>query len=98
MEDAAGPSADFVRRLWIDSGFRAEDFVGPVHSNYDAMFLLGLALAHANSTDGDAIAESMRLVANPPGEPIYAGDWAKALAYDYKCTPRGDRPAAGGLQ
>jgi hypothetical protein len=45
----------------------------------DATFLIGLALAHANSTDGDALAESMRVVANPPGEPIYASDWAKAL-------------------
>lgn len=78
-EDAAGPSADFVRGLWIDSGFRAEDFFGPVYSHYDATFLLGLALAHASSPDGTTLAESMRVVANAPGEAIYASDWAKAL-------------------
>jgi hypothetical protein len=65
-EDAAGPSADFVRNLWIDSGFRAEDFFGPVYSHYDATFLLGLALAQAKSTDGVTLAEAMRDVANAP--------------------------------
>jgi ABC-type branched-subunit amino acid transport system substrate-binding protein len=79
LEEAQGRSADFVRDLWTDSGFRAEDFFGPVHSNFDAAFLLGLALSHANSSDGEALAESMREVANAPGEPIYASDWAKAL-------------------
>jgi ABC-type branched-subunit amino acid transport system substrate-binding protein len=78
-EDAAGPSADFVRNLWVDSGFRVEDFFGPVYSHFDATFLLGLALAHAESSDGATLAESMRAVANAPGEPIYASDWAKAL-------------------
>lgn len=79
MDDAAGPSAEFVRSIWVNSGFRPEDFFGPVHSNFDAMFVLGLALAHANSTDGEAIAASMRTVANPPGQQIYANEWAKAL-------------------
>jgi branched-chain amino acid transport system substrate-binding protein len=79
LEEAAGPSADFVADLWSDSGFRSEDFFGPVHSNFDAAFLLGLALAHANSTEGEALAESMREMANAPGELIYASDWAKAL-------------------
>jgi branched-chain amino acid transport system substrate-binding protein len=78
-EDAAGPSADFVRNLWIDSGFRPEDFFGPVYSHYDATFLLGLALAQAKSTDGATLAEAMRAVADAPGEPIYASDWGKAL-------------------
>jgi ABC-type branched-subunit amino acid transport system substrate-binding protein len=79
LEDAAGPSVDFVRRLWTNAGLRSQDFVGPVLSNYDGMFVLGLALAHANSTDGEAIAASMRAVADPPGMKVYAGEWAKAL-------------------
>jgi branched-chain amino acid transport system substrate-binding protein len=78
-KDAEGQSADFVRDLWIDSGFRADDFFGPIYSNFDAAFLIGLALAHAGSEDGAAVAESMRVVANAPGEPIYASDWEKAL-------------------
>jgi hypothetical protein len=64
--------------MWVNSGFRPEDFFGPVHSNFDAMFVLGLALAHANSTDGEAIAASMKAVANPPGQQVYASEWAKA--------------------
>jgi len=80
LEDPAGPSGDFLRKAWTDAGYDPKDFAGPVHSNYDAMFLLGLALAQANSADGKTIAKSMRAVANAPGEPIYAGDWAKALA------------------
>jgi branched-chain amino acid transport system substrate-binding protein len=79
VEGVSSPSMDFVSKLWVDAGNAASDFVGPAHSNYDAMFLLGLALAHANSEDGKTIAASMRAVANGPGEPIYAGDWAKAL-------------------
>lgn len=79
VEGGSSPSMDFVSKLWVDAGNVASDFVGPAHSNYDAMFLLGLALAHANSEDGKTIAASMRTVANGPGEPIYAGDWAKAL-------------------
>jgi branched-chain amino acid transport system substrate-binding protein len=79
LGEPAGESGDFVRELWVDSGFRAEDFFGPVHSHYDAMFLLGLAVAHAESMDGPTIAESMREVANAPGEPIHCGEWAKAL-------------------
>jgi parallel beta-helix repeat protein len=27
-----------------------------------------------------------------------AADWIKALAYDYSCAPRGDKPTVGGLQ
>jgi branched-chain amino acid transport system substrate-binding protein len=80
LADVDGPSTEFMRDLWTASGFRAEDFFGPVYSNYDAVFVLALALEHADSSDGQAIAESMRIVANPPGEPIYAGDWAKARA------------------
>jgi branched-chain amino acid transport system substrate-binding protein len=80
VQGASGPSIEFVSKLWADAGHAATDFAGPVLSNYDAMFLLGLALAHANSLDGKVIAESLRRVANAPGEPIYAGDWAKALA------------------
>ncbi len=79
LDDVDGPSAKFVRELWVDSGNAEKDFLGPVHSNFDAMFVLGLALAHAESTDGKAIAESMREVANPPGTKVYAGEWAKAL-------------------
>jgi branched-chain amino acid transport system substrate-binding protein len=80
LGEAVGPGGEFVRKLWVDSGFRSKDFFGPVPSHYDAMFLLGLAIVHAESMEGRDIATSMREVANAPGEPINAGEWAKATA------------------
>ena len=49
-----------------------------IQQSYDATFLLALALEQAQSTDRTAIRDSLRFVANPPGEVILPGEWAKA--------------------
>jgi ABC-type branched-subunit amino acid transport system substrate-binding protein len=45
---------------------------------YDAMHLLALAAEKAGSTDGKAVRDALRAVANPPGEEVFPGEWAKA--------------------
>lgn len=47
--------------------------------SYDAAFLLALAIEQAGTTDPAAVAQAIRTVANPPGEPVGPGEWAKAL-------------------
>ena len=47
---------------------------------FDAAVVLALAIEHADSADGDAIKNSMRVVANAPGEKVGPGDVARALA------------------
>ncbi|MEM6446753.1 MAG: ABC transporter substrate-binding protein [Cyanobacteria bacterium P01_D01_bin.123] len=47
---------------------------------YDAVMVLALAMEKAGSTDGAAIRDAIRDVANTPGEPILPGEWAKAKA------------------
>lgn len=51
-----------------------------IDTSYDAMMLLGMAIEQAGSTDGTAIRDALRQVANAPGEPINPGEWAKAIA------------------
>ena len=46
---------------------------------FDAAVVLALAIEHADSADGDAIKNSMREVANAPGERVGPGDIARAL-------------------
>ena len=74
------------------SGFRAAAFdadfnaaYGPStvpynYNAYDAVMLIALAMLRAGDTSGPAIRDNLRAVANPPGEPIYYGEWAKAVA------------------
>ncbi|MEN6368174.1 MAG: ABC transporter substrate-binding protein [Thermotogota bacterium] len=74
------------------SGFRASEFdadyiaaFGPStvpynYNAYDAIMLIALAMLRAGDTSGLAIRDNLRAVANPPGEPIYYGEWAKAVA------------------
>jgi len=74
------------------SGFRAAEFdadynaaFGPStvpynYNAYDAIMLIALAMLRAGDTTGPAIRDNLRAVANPPGEPIYYGEWAKAIA------------------
>lgn len=50
-----------------------------IDNTYDAVYLLALAAEKAGSTDGTAIRDALRDVANPPGEEILPGDWAKAV-------------------
>lgn len=46
---------------------------------YDATYLLALAAQKAGSLEGEAIRDNLRAVANPPGEVINPGEWAKAV-------------------
>ena len=46
-------------------------------TSYDAAFLAALAIEKAGG-DKAKLAESLRAVASAPGEPILAGEWAKA--------------------
>lgn len=74
------------------SGFRAAEFdadynaaFGPStvpynYNAYDAIMLIALAMLRAGDTTGPAIRDNLRAVANPPGEPIYYGEWTKAIA------------------
>jgi branched-chain amino acid transport system substrate-binding protein len=51
-----------------------------VAENYDAVYLMALAIAQAGTTlDVDAIRIALRSVANPPGVVVGPGDFAKAI-------------------
>ncbi|MEX0921723.1 MAG: ABC transporter substrate-binding protein [Rhodovibrionaceae bacterium] len=49
-----------------------------IRETYDATMILALAIEKAGSTDRTAIRDALREVANPPGETILPGEWAKA--------------------
>lgn len=49
-----------------------------IDSAYDATMLLMLAAQHAGAADGEAIRDSLREVANAPGEPVGPGEFARA--------------------
>jgi ABC-type branched-subunit amino acid transport system substrate-binding protein len=49
-----------------------------IDTAYDATMVLALAMEKAGSTDGAAIRDALREVANAPGTEIYPGEWAKA--------------------
>jgi ABC-type branched-subunit amino acid transport system substrate-binding protein len=49
-----------------------------IDSAYDAAMLIGLAIEKAGSADRKAIHDALREVANPPGEPVLPGEFAKA--------------------
>ncbi len=50
-----------------------------IQQTYDATFLIALAIEQAGSTDRTAVRDALRMVANPPGEIIEPGEWAKAV-------------------
>ena len=50
-----------------------------IDSAYDATMLLALAIEKADSTEGEAIRDALRDVANPPGTEILPGEWEQAL-------------------
>ena len=53
-----------------------------VAENYDAVYLMALAIAQAGtSTDVAALRTALRAVANPPGEVVGPGEFAKAIAF-----------------
>ncbi len=49
-----------------------------IDTAYDATMVLAMAIEKAGSTDGDAIRDAIREVANAPGTEVYPGEWAKA--------------------
>lgn len=49
-----------------------------IDTAYDATMILALAIEKAGSTEGEAIRDAMREVANPPGTEVLPGEWAKA--------------------
>ncbi|MFW6055334.1 MAG: ABC transporter substrate-binding protein, partial [Thermodesulfobacteriota bacterium] len=49
-----------------------------IDTSYDATFVLSLAIEKAGSRDSKAVKEVLRDVANPPGEKVLPGEWAKA--------------------
>ncbi len=49
-----------------------------IAQTYDATMLAALAIEKAGSTDRTAVRDALREVANPPGESIEPGEWAKA--------------------
>ena len=51
-----------------------------IDTAYDAMMILALAIEQAGNTDGPAIRDALRDVANAPGVVIEPGEWAKAAA------------------
>lgn len=64
--------------------YEAEHGVQPptafLYETYDAAFVAALAIEKAGTaTPGPAIRDAIRQVANPPGEVILPGEWAKAV-------------------
>jgi ABC-type branched-subunit amino acid transport system substrate-binding protein len=50
-----------------------------IDTSYDALMILALAIEQAGTTDGPAIQQAIRDVANAPGIEIKPGEWAKAV-------------------
>ena len=81
-----------VQPAWDDSGTGFQRWLAAYQSfvpggsinihtqmrTYDAVMLLALAMTKAGSTDSDAIKAELLAVANPPGEVIYPGEFARA--------------------
>lgn len=51
-----------------------------IDTSYDAVMLLALAIEQAGSTEGPAIRDALREVANAPGTEIRPGEWEQAIA------------------
>jgi len=49
-----------------------------IDTAYDATYLLALAIEKAGTTEGARVRDALRSIANPPGEQILPGEWAKA--------------------
>jgi len=47
---------------------------------YDAVIAVALAIEYAGEATGEAIRNNLRAVANPSGEKVYYGEWAKAIS------------------
>ena len=69
-------------RRWSEA-YRAFDpdaeIINPLQPRiFDALMILALAAVAADTSDGPAIASQIRSVSNPPGEVVYADDFATA--------------------
>ncbi|HEX6120921.1 MAG TPA: ABC transporter substrate-binding protein [Dongiaceae bacterium] len=71
-------AADKFQQLYTDKFKTTKDkiFIGQV---YDSVMLAALAIQQAGTTDRAKVRDALRQVANPPGEPVGPGDWAKAV-------------------
>ncbi|HEY3144947.1 MAG TPA: ABC transporter substrate-binding protein [Dongiaceae bacterium] len=71
-------AADKFNQLYTDKYKTTKDkiFIGQV---YDSVMLAALAIQQAGSTDRTKVRDALRSVANPPGEAVGPGDWAKAV-------------------
>jgi len=89
--DAPGPiegsygtvAAAGFRTQQFDADFNAAFPPTTVPYNYqayDTVMLIALAMARAGETTGQAIRDNLRAVANLPGEEVFYGEFAKALA------------------
>lgn len=75
-------AADTPQLATFTEAFNAEYGSAPLayaDSAYDATMLLALAAAKAGSNDRTAIRDALSEVANPPGEKVGPGEFAKAL-------------------
>ncbi len=50
-----------------------------IDTSYDAVYALCLAIEKAGTTDGTAVRDALRDVANAPGEKVLPGEWAKGV-------------------
>lgn len=50
-----------------------------IDTSYDAVMLLAMAIEQAGSTEGPAVRDALRQVANAPGTEINPGEWEKAV-------------------
>jgi ABC-type branched-subunit amino acid transport system substrate-binding protein len=91
--DEPGPIEGAFGTAPAGTGFRVEQFeadftarfgavnVPPFYYQaYDAAMLVALAIERAGKATGEAIRDNLRAVANPPGEKVYYGEWAKAVS------------------
>jgi branched-chain amino acid transport system substrate-binding protein len=71
-------AADKFNQLYTAKYQTTKDkiFIGQV---YDSVMLAALAIQQAGSTDRAKVRDALRQVANPPGEAVGPGDWAKAV-------------------
>ncbi len=92
-EDQPGPIEGAFGTAPAGTGFRVDQFdadfkakFGSVncppfyYQAYDAVITVALAIERAGRATGEAIRDNLRAVANPTGEKVYYGEWAKAIS------------------
>lgn len=60
-----------------DAGLKADAVYAP--QSYDAAFALALAIEKNGSAKRDGLSKALRAVTSGSGEPVYPGEWKKAL-------------------